>query len=53
MRDKEHKDKLPGNHGQFGVGDATESYKPLEDHPTPTPPPPDADPAGTDPGDRP
>lgn len=29
------KDKLPGNHGQFGAGDATEAFKPLEDHPAP------------------
>ncbi len=35
------KPKLPGNHGQFGAGDATEAYKPLENHPTP----PDAEPA--------
>ena len=28
--------KLPGNHGQFGVGDATEAYTPLPDY---TPPP--------------
>ena len=51
MKDKEHKGKLPGNHGQFGVGDATEAYKPLEDHPTPTPA--TDEPAGTDPGERP
>ena len=29
------KGKLPGNHGQFGAGDATEAFKPLEDHPSP------------------
>lgn len=32
------KGKLPGNHGQFGEGNATEAYKPLENHPTPKPP---------------
>ena len=26
---------LPGNHGQFGEGDATEAYDTLQDHPTP------------------
>ena len=26
---------LPGNHGQFGAGDASEAFKPLEDHPAP------------------
>lgn len=29
------KDKLPGNHGQFGTSDATEDYKKLEDQPDP------------------
>ena len=29
------KPKLPGNHGQFGEGDATESFEPLEDHASP------------------
>lgn len=29
--------KLPGNHGQFGEGDATEAYDRLRDY---TPPPP-------------
>lgn len=29
------KGKLPGNQGQFGEGDATEAYKPLEKHPAP------------------
>ena len=30
---------LPGNHGQFGEGNATEDYKPLEDAPAaPVPP---------------
>ena len=29
------KGKLPGNKGQFGEGDATEAYKPLEKHPAP------------------
>ena len=28
---------LPGNNGQFGEGDATEDYKPLENHPAPEP----------------
>ncbi len=26
---------LPGNHGQFGENNATEDFKPLEDHPAP------------------
>ncbi len=29
------KDKLPGNHGQFGNSDATEDYKKLGDVPDP------------------
>ena len=29
------KPALPGNNGQFGEGDATERYEPLEDHPSP------------------
>lgn len=33
--DETGKGKLPGNHGQFGEGDATEAYKPLEKHPAP------------------
>ena len=33
--DETGKDKLPGNKGQFGEGDATEAYKPLETHPAP------------------
>lgn len=33
--DKPDADKLPGNNGQFGVGDATETYKPLENEPIP------------------
>ena len=32
---KTEKGKLPGDHGQFGENNATEEYKPLEDHPTP------------------
>ncbi len=31
--DETPKGKLPGNQGQFGEGDATEAYKPLEKHP--------------------
>lgn len=43
------KGKLPGNHGQFGEGDATEAYEPLKDHPVPAPPAPaDPKPAGKD-----
>ncbi len=38
MADPEKAPKpLPGNHGQFGAGDATEDYKPLENHPSPAP----------------
>lgn len=33
--DETAKGKLPGNKGQFGEGDATEAYKPLEKHPAP------------------
>ncbi len=29
---------LPGNQGQFGAGDATEEFKPLENQPTPEDP---------------
>ena len=29
------KPELPGNHGQFGEGDATENFEPLEDHASP------------------
>ena len=29
------KPKLPGNHGQFGEGDATERFERLEDHASP------------------
>ncbi len=29
---------LPGNHGQFGEDNATEDYKPLEDHASPAEP---------------
>ena len=29
------KPALPGNNGQFGEGDATERYEPLEDHASP------------------
>lgn len=32
---KPAKPELPGNHGQFGEGDATESFEQLEDHPSP------------------
>lgn len=32
--------KLPGNQGQFGVGDATEAYTPLPDYTPPEPSPP-------------
>ncbi len=36
---KESKDApLPGNHGQFGVNNASEDHKPLEEYPTPQPP---------------
>ncbi len=31
--DEKDKPKLPGNHGQFGAGDATENYEPLEQNP--------------------
>ncbi len=30
--------KLPGNHGQFGVGDASEAFEVLEDHASPSVP---------------
>ncbi len=43
--DETSKGKLPGNHGQFGEGDATEAYKPLEKHPAPEQAPPDQPPA--------
>ncbi len=33
--DETGKGKLPGNQGQFGEGDATEAYKPLEKRPAP------------------
>lgn len=33
--DETGKGKLPGNHGQFGEGDATEAYEPLEKRPAP------------------
>ena len=33
--DETGKGKLPGNQGQFGKGDATEAYKPLEKRPAP------------------
>lgn len=36
--DETKKDKLPGNHGQFGAGDASEAYKPLEKAPAPDQP---------------
>lgn len=42
--DETGKGKLPGNQGQFGEGDATEAYKPLEQHPTPEPATPDQPP---------
>lgn len=32
MEDRNSKPDLPGNHGQFGVNNATEAYKPLENH---------------------
>ena len=42
--------RLPGNHGQFGVGDATEAYTPLPDY---TPPAPADEPAPPEPdGDK-
>jgi len=31
--DETNKGKLPGNQGQFGAGDASEAYKPLEKPP--------------------
>ncbi len=31
--DDKDKGKLPGNHGQFGAGEATEDYQPLEKNP--------------------
>lgn len=36
--DETKKDDLPGNQGQFGAGDASEAYKPLEKHPAPEQP---------------
>ena len=36
--DTTKKGKLPGNHGQFGAGDASEAYKPLEKAPAPEQP---------------
>ena len=33
--DETTKGNLPGNPGQWGEGDATEAYKPLEKHPAP------------------
>ena len=45
------KDKLPGNHGQFGAGDATEDYKKLEDQPAPKAPG-DQGPKQTNAGER-
>ena len=33
--DETKEGKLPGNQGQFGEGDATEAYKPLEKRPAP------------------
>ncbi len=36
--DATKKDKLPGNQGQFGAGDASEAYKPLEKAPAPKQP---------------
>ena len=35
---KPHKPPLPGNHGQFGAGDASETYDTLQDHPAPPTP---------------
>ena len=45
------KPALPGNHGQFGANDATEDYKPLEDHPAPGQPA-DEGPKQTNAGER-
>jgi hypothetical protein len=35
---EEKKAELPGNKGQFGAGDATEAFKPLENQPSPDAP---------------
>lgn len=43
MTDKAKEAALPGDHGQFGVDNATEEHKRLKDSPKPTP-----DPAETD-----
>jgi hypothetical protein len=46
---------LPGNHGQFGEGDATEAYKPLpaDDGPAPAPKPRNPDGSEATPGPHP
>ncbi len=35
---KPQKPPLPGNQGQFGAGDASETYDKLQDHPAPPDP---------------
>lgn len=51
MGERNKKPDLPGNHGQFGEGDATEAYRqlPADDSPAPAPIPrnPDGSPADT------
>jgi hypothetical protein len=37
MTDKAKKAALPGNHGQFGVNNASEEHKRLEEKPAPEP----------------
>ena len=38
-RDSKESPKLPGNHGQFGVDNASEAHKTLQDAPAPLPHP--------------
>lgn len=42
MGDPKKDEALPGNHGQFGVNDASEAHKTLDDAPIPAPEPDDA-----------
>lgn len=43
MADQTPEKPLPGDHGQFGVNDATEEYRRLKDSPKPDPHPTDPD----------
>ena len=43
MSDKPTDKTLPGDHGQFGVDNATEEYRRLKDAPKPTPDPDEVD----------